>query len=77
MIQVLLEALCIIWGAGLCSLTVSLPSAALLLSGRALVLQLPCKVNKLVHIAEPPAVDATLARKHERHERMTHIMHGQ
>ena len=77
MIQVLLEALCIIWGADLCRLTVSSPSAALLLSGCALVLQLPCKVNKLVHIAEPPAGDANLAREPLRHELMTHIMHGQ
>ncbi len=62
-IQVLLEALCIVWGADLRSLTVSLPSAVLLLSGCALVLQLPCRLNKLVHIAESPADDATLARE--------------
>ena len=76
MIQILLEGLCVIWGADLSSLTRSLPSAALLLSGCALLLQLTCSLNKLVHVAEPPAGDATVARDHYRPELMTHILVG-
>ncbi len=77
MTETMLEGLCIIWGAELCSLTVSLPFAALLLSGCALVLQLPCISNKIMHIADSSAGDATLARDHQGHELLTHVMLGQ